>query len=148
MVGERLKKFTEREPVWRQVEKKVGPRASKARNRPMNRLEKRVPQVPNRNIGGGVGIGIIGAAIIRAVKDYVPLATSVDLVDTQDTNGGVLYTLNVDAPMQDIAKAEAFMEAASGFTSVLTDRMQVEDARVVKSRVVKDTYEIKVLVSN
>jgi len=148
MVGERLSNMGNREPIVRAVSNRFSGRASKIRNRPGKVLENTIPKLPNRNLGGGVAVGAIGAVIIRAVKDYIPLATDVDIVGTQDTDGGVLYTINVDAPMMDVAEFEAFMESASGLTSIITDSIDIQDTKVLKTRMVKDTYEIKVLVQD
>jgi len=143
-----VRKFIDREPVWRKAQNYVDKTASDIRNAPGKRIRSMVPEMKNRNIGGGVVVGSVGAAIVKVLKDYAPIDASVNIVNTEDVNGGVEYTINVDSPFSNVAEAEAFFESASGFTSILTDKYNIEGVRVLKTRVLRDTYEVKVLVED
>lgn len=141
----------DREPVWRKAEAKLDSVASQTRNRPGRRLRRQFPQLENRNIGGGVAVGAVEAGIAVVLKDSLglPLQSDVEIVDTEMMGGRTVeYTVNVDAPFENMARAEAFFDAAVGFTSLLTDKLQVEDVEVLKQRILRDTYQVKVLVED
>jgi len=141
-----IRKLLDREPIWRRVINKADKKASDIRNTPGKAIKNAAPKMKNRNIGGGVGIGMVGAAIVKVAKDYAPVDTSVSIVNTEQAHNGTLYTVNVDSPLSNVAEAEAFFESASGFTSILTDEYNIQDVNVVKTRLVRDTYEVKVFV--
>lgn len=147
MVGERVKNVIDREPFWRSLGDRMAPRASRIRNRPGRRIEDTVPELNERNFGSGIGAGTIGAGIMKVVTQYAPIGTEVEIADTEFRNGAVLYTVNVDAPFWNTARMQAFFESASGFTNLFTDLVEIQDAEVVRQRILKDTYQIQVLVS-
>lgn len=150
MVGERLRGALDREPVWRRVEERLTGPFTNLRNTPGRGLRNRVPQFPNRNFGGGVAVGSLEAAIAIILKRTlgIPFGSDVEVVDTEPVDGGLLYTVNVDAPFENMARAQAFFESTTGFTSLLTDLLQVRSTGVVKQRIIRDTYQIEVLVED
>lgn len=150
MVGRRVRNALDREPVWRRLEERgVGP-FSDLRNTPGRGLRERVPRFSQRNFGGGIAVGAVEAAIAIVLKRTigVPFGSDVEIVDSESRDGGMMYTVNVDAPFENMARAQAFFESTTGFTSLLTDLLQVRSTRVVKQRLVRDTYQIQVLVED
>lgn len=148
MVGERVRDAFDREPIWRRVEDRIDDKASNLRNRPGKRLQKRFPQVPRRNFGDGIAVGTIEAAIAIILEDTVgiPFGSETEIVDSEPVNGGTLYTIDVDAPTENMARAKSFFEANVGFTSLLTDFLEVESVQVLRARPLRDTYQIKIKV--
>lgn len=136
MVGERLRKG----------EKKL----NRIRNAPGSQLEKKIPRVEGMNIGRGTAVGVVQAAIAVILDDTVgvPFGASSEILDTENTNGGTLYTVNVNAPTANMAQARAFLESTTGFASILTDNIDVRGVDVVSIRPLRDTYEVKVKVSD
>lgn len=135
-----------RKNIFRRVEDRVDNRARKLRNRLDDPLERRVPKVENRNIGNGIGVGAIEAGIAKILDDTlgVPFGSDTEIVDAEPIDGGMKYYVNVDAPLRNMARMRGFFEAGTGFTSLLTDEVDVEDVDVVKTRVLRDTYQIVV----
>lgn len=138
----------DRKPPWRKLENRIGSAPRRLRNRPGDALRKRVPEFENRNFGAGVGVGIVEAGIALVLKETVgvPLGSDTEAVGAEVTEEGVIYTINVDAPFRNMAEARAFLESGTGFTSVLTDKIDVRETEILKTRVLRDTYQIDVLV--
>lgn len=150
MVGGRVRSALDRDPIWRRASNRLDRPASRIRNSPGSILQRRIPQFPNRNFGGAVGIGVIEAGIALILEDTlgIPFGSDTEVVNTESRGGGTLYTVNVDAPFENMARARAFFEANTGFTSLLTDLLEVQDVRVLKTRTIRDTYQIEVMVEN
>lgn len=142
--------IVDREPVWRRLEDRIDNRAHSLRNRPGRRVQESIPSFENRNFGGGIAIGILEAAVAIILKETVgiPFGSDTEAVGAEPTGDGVIYTINVDAPFENMAQAQAFIESGTGFTSVLTDRINVSNVDVLKTRVLRDTYQIEILVED
>lgn len=138
----------DREPIWRKVEDRLKDRAHDIRNRPGQRVTNRFPNFEHRNFGGGKAIGTLEAGIAFLLKETVglPLGSDVEVSDVEPTQGGNIYTVNVDAPFENMAEAQAFFEAGTGYASLLTDLMEVQETEVLRTRSLRDTYQVKVLV--
>jgi hypothetical protein len=93
-------------------------------------------------------VGALEAGIALLLKETVglPLGSDVEVSDVEATQGGNIYTINVDAPFENMAEAQAFFEAGTGYTSIITDLIEVQETEVLRTRTVRDTYQIKVLV--
>lgn len=150
MVGERLRNTLDREPVWRRVEDRIGGTARRIRNKPGQVLQRRFPQFPNRNFGGGVAVGTVEAGVALILEDTlgIPFGSDTEIVDSQAVSGGMKYIVNIDAPFENMARARAFLEANTGFTSLLTDLLKVENVDVVNTRTIRDTYQIEIVVED
>lgn len=149
MVGEKLGGFLgERDPVIRKMQDKLSHRAQKIRNRPGMRVKQAAPELPNRNVGDGVAAGTLQAAIAIILEDTVgiPFGSETEIADLESKGDGVVYTVNVNSPTQNMAETKAFFESTTGFTSLLTDLMDVENVEVANTRVLRDTYQIKIKV--
>jgi len=148
MAGERVRRLVDREPIWRKLENRVDKRLHKIRNRPGSALAKRAPQIPNRNFGGGITVGTVQAGISIILEETVgvPFGGETEITDAEPVQGGTLYTVNVNSPFENMARAKAFFEANTGFASLLTDLLEVEDVEVLRTRPLRDTYQVKVLV--
>lgn len=122
--------------------------ANRLRNVPGGTLRRRVPQFPRRNFGGGVAIGSVEAAVALVLQDTlgIPFGSDTEVSDVRSADGGTVYTVNVDAPFENMARARAFFEAQTGFISLLTDLLEVRDVDVLKTRAVRDTYQVEVMV--
>lgn len=146
----RLKMRLDREPIWRRIEDQFDDLMSEVRNAPGRRLEREFPQFENRNFGGGLAVGGVEAGIALILKETVglPLGSDVEVVDSEPAEGGTIYTVNVDSPTENMAQAQAFLESGTGFTSYLTDLIKVESTSVLRTRTVRDTYQVEILVED
>lgn len=141
--------ISDREPIWRKAEDLVDNTGYNLRNKPSNALGV-LPRYKNRNIGGGIGIGVVQAAIAKILDDTVgvPFGSDTEIIGMEPADNGVVYTVNVDAPTENMAQARAFLESGTGFTSILTDLLQVENVEVLKTRTLRDTYQVEVLIED
>lgn len=148
MVGERVVNLIDRKPVTQKIEDRIDDAVSGARNRPSRALERRFPKLENRNFGGGTMAGLLEAGIAIVLEDTVgvPFGASSEIVDTEPASNGTIYTVNVNAPTKNMAEARAFLESSTGFASVLTDIVDVEEAEVLNVRPLRDTYQVKVRI--
>lgn len=148
MVGERVRSALDREPVWRGVSDRVSDGSSELRNKPGGALRRRIPRFSNRNFGGGIAIGLVEAGVAMVLQRTVgiPFGSETEVSDARTTNRGTVYTVNVDAPTENMARARAFLEANTGFASVLTDLFDVDNVEVLRHRPVRDTYQVEILV--
>lgn len=146
MVGERIKDRLDRPSVIRRVESRFSNPGHSIRSRMSGRIGNRVPEFQHRNFGGGIGAGIVGAAVATILDDTVgiPFGGSADVVDVQpaEDGTGTLYRVNVNAPTENMAKARGFIDAGTGFSSVLTDVLDVQDVEVIGTRTLRDTYQV------
>lgn len=142
--------IVDREPIWRRVEDAMDDAASDIRNAPGRNLRKQFPEFDNRNFGGGIAIGSLEAAIAIILERTigVPFGSDVEITDTEPTSGGTIYTVNVDAPFENMAQARAFFESQTGFTSLLMDTYNVENVEVLRTRPARDTYQVEMLVED
>lgn len=126
-------------------------RASKFRNRYSKRVESATPDfLEGRAIGSGTMTGAVGAGILTILEETVgvPFGASSDIVSVDPVDGGAIYTVNVNAPTQNMAQARAFIDSTTGFVSYLTDRFEIENAEVLNTRMARDTYQVEVLVED
>lgn len=155
MVGERIQDRLGREPVWRRKEDQLSRVPRNVRGKLNDLLADRLPRYENRNLGSGVLAGTAQAGIADILEDVigVPFGAETEMVDinnnaTRNGASGVEYTINVNSPTQTMAEARAFIESGTGYTSILTDLLHVEDVTLVKTRMLRDTYEVTVFVED
>lgn len=150
MAGERVKNILDREPVWRKAEDAVEDPVERLRGGVNDVISEPFPEFENRNVGGGRVAGAVTAAVAVVLEDSVglPFGASSDIQDTRSVDDGVVYTVNVNAPFESMAEARAAIDSTTGFTSFLTDQIGVESVTVQKTRIVRDTFEIEVLVED
>lgn len=148
MVGERLKNLGNREPIIRQLSDRFTDEGHSIRDKQDQRIEDAVPKLPNRNFGGGRGIGILGAAVGTALEDVigVPFGGSSSVVDVDVQEDGVLYTVDVNSPFETMAEARAAIDSSTGYTSFVTEEIDTVDVEVITTRVLRDTYRIELKV--
>lgn len=145
---EREFRVLDREPIWRKIEERIQGKASERRNAPGERLAEYSPSFEHRNFGDGKAVGMLEAGIAVLLKQVigVPLGSEVEVIGVEATDGGNIYTVNVDAPFKNMAEAQAFFESGTGYASVLTDLMKVQETQVLRTRSLRDTYQVKILV--
>lgn len=150
MVRNRLRNALDREPIWRKINDRIRDKSSNLRNTPGERLANSFPQFPNRNIGGGVAVGIVeaGVAIVLERTLGIPFGAETEISDVSTTNRGTVFTVNVNSPFENMARARAFIESGTGFTTLLTEEMNVQSVEVLKTRTLRDTYQIEILIEN
>lgn len=138
----------DREPVIRRISRRIGDRATKLRNRPSQAMQRAVPQVGNRNVGGGIGVGLVQAGVAVVLEETLglPFGSDVEVTDTRQSGRGTIYSINVDAPTENMARARSFLEANTGFTSILTNEFDVSNVEIISHRPLRDTYQMEVLV--
>lgn len=138
-----------RKPIAKRVRDRVAEPVSRARNKPGGELEDKIPEVEHRNVGGGKVAGGIGAAVATILEDTVglPFGATVDVVDVEPVEDGHIYTVNVNAPTENIAEARAFIDAGTGFSSYFTDTFEVVETDHIHFRFARDTYQIRIKVS-
>jgi len=143
----------DREPLPRKLDRRFGDKFSDLRNRPGERMKGSFPKFQQRNIGGGVLVGAVEAAILVIIEDTigVPFGSDADVVGVdavEETETGAVYTVNVNSPTQQIAEARAFIDSGTGFTTYLTDKLEVQNVEVLRTRTLRDTYQVDVLVED
>lgn len=148
MVGERVRDALPDEPLLRSVGDRLDRRASNVRNRQSRRVQMVTPSLDRRNIGDGMAVGAIGSAIEDIVSAYVPIGSDTEIVGISEEGEGVIYTINTDASFENMAKAEGLMESGAGFASYITDRIDVKDVQILRTRPLRDTYQMKVYVED
>lgn len=148
MVGERLKKVAGNEPVLRRVGDRIDKRASNIRNRQSRRVRMLTPSMDRRNLGDGMAVGAAGSAVASAIEAYLPIGSDTEIVGVSESGKGVVYTVNIDAPFENLARAEASLESGTGFTSFITDKIEVKSASVLRSRPLRDTYQVEVYIED
>lgn len=149
MVGDRIKKRFDRKPVWRKVSDRASEPGHRLRSSIGGSFGDRIPTFKNRNFGGGVGAGAVGAGIATVLEDVIgaPFGGSTDTVSiTNNDDGSTTYVVNVNSPTEDMAVVRGFIDAGTGFTSLLTDKLNVENVQLVDTRPFRDTYQIKLRV--
>lgn len=148
MVGERIQNVLGDEPVLRQVGDRLDKRASNIRNRQSHRVQKATPSLKRRNIGDGMAVGVVGSLIEDFISSYIPIGSDTEVVGVRKEGEGVVYTVNTDAVFENMAKAEGFMESGTGLTSFITDKIDVEDVQILRTRPLRDTYQVEVYVED
>ena len=148
MVGERIKQRLDRKPIWRRASKRLAEPGHSVRSRVGSNVGNRVPEFENRNFGNGIGAGTVGAAAATIIEDTVgvPFGGSSDILDVKSVGEANEYTVNVNAPMEDMAKVRAFLDSSTGFLSLLTDELDVQSVELVDKRALRDTYEVRLQV--
>ena len=150
MVGERIKKMAQKDPFLRQMSNKLKGPGHRIRDKQDNRIEGAVPQFKERNFGGGRGVGILGAAIGTALEDIigVPFGGSSSVVNVEEASDGVVYTVDVNSPFETMAEARAAIDSSTGYTSFVTEEIDTVGVDVLKTRVLRDTYRVKLKIKD
>lgn len=150
MVGERLKERFDREPVWRKATDVVQEPGHNIRSRVNNTFSGRIPEFRYRNIGGGLTTGTVAAVVATVLEDTVglPFGGSADVVSAEPVDKGMRYVIDVNAPLESMAKVRAFIDAGTGFTSLVTDQLDVQDTEIIKTRTLRDTYRVTLEIEN
>lgn len=135
-------------PIIRRIRNRAAEPFSRVRNKPGKAAQERLPKAEVRNIGGGEVVGALGAGLATVLEDTlgVPFGASVDIVNVEPTNDGDIYTVNVNSPTENIARARAILDSGTGFTSYLVDEFDIDEAEVLNKRFLRDTYQIEVRI--
>lgn len=148
MVGERVKDKIDREPFWRNLDDKYKDQIHEMRNKPGEHISGKIPRFKHRNFGAGIGLGITEAGVATVLADVVgvPFGADADVSQTAETSEGLIYTVDVNAPTKNMAEARAFIDSGTGFTTILTEALNVQSTEIIKTRTLRDTYRVKILV--
>lgn len=95
-----------------------------------------------------MAVGVIGSALEDLIATYVPIGSDTEVVGISGRGDGIVYTINTDAVFENMAKAEGFMESGTGFASFVTDKIDVENVEVLRTRPLRDTYQVEVYVED
>lgn len=110
---------------------------------------KVTPTWETDKIQGGTLVGALIAATSTVLDDYaIPLGSETEIVDSEVTDKGVLYTVNVNSAFKNQARFKAMMESGTGFTSILVDDFDMQTEEVLKTRPARDTWQFEVLVED
>lgn len=145
-IGKRLKLF---ERVGRVINARTEA-GRKIRLKTEDAVVKITPTWESDNIGAGTIAGAMIAAVSTVLDDYaIPLGSETEIVDVDAaSNGGVKYTVNVNSAFQNQARFKAMIESGTGFTSLLTDKFNVQTEDVLKERPARDTWQYEVVVED
>lgn len=98
---------------------------------------------------GGTLAGALTAGVAVLLDDYaLPLGSETEIVDSETTNEGIVYTINVNSAFKNQARFKAMMESGTGFTSILVDDFDMKTEEVLKTRPARDTWQFEVLVED
>lgn len=106
------------------------------------------PTWNDKNIHQGTLIGALTAAIASVAQTYVPIRADTDVTDKEPVDGGILYTVDVNAAFRNQAMFRSMIDAGTGYTSLITDKFNIQDEEVIKKRPLRDTYQFKILVED
>jgi len=137
-----------KEPIIRRVSDSLTDRAHQRRASLDGTIKRTTPSLNRGNLGDGRGVGIITAAIAVIVEDTVgiPFGATSDIVFSESVEEGTKYTVNVNAPFENMAEARASIDSSTGFTSFLTDEIDVQSVSIERTRVLRDTFQVDILV--
>lgn len=134
-----------RKPIGRRLSDRTGERTHPMRNKLSKKLSS-MPRVGDRNVGEGIVASAVLSGAITILEDTVgvPFGGAVETVSAEyeRSSGDTVYTLDVNAPTEGIAKARAFINSGTGFTAYLTEKYDIEDVTVTGKRVARDTYRV------
>jgi hypothetical protein len=135
-------------PIGHRIKELVASEARQVREAPGKRIREKTPDPPGANFRDGRTVGMIGGGILTILEDTLglPFGASSDIVETRPVKGGVVYTINVNAPTQNVAEARAFLDSSTGFSSYVTDAYDVSDVEVLNERLLRDTYQVEIKV--
>lgn len=145
------------EPPMMEIQNRFSGRLSKARNAPGELLKtdlKRegiLPRSEKRNIGNGVAVGALEAGVAAILEQVIgfPLGASVDIIDSEVVDENTeRYTVNVNAPTKNMAEVRAFIDSTTGFTSLITEKFELEKTTILRTRTVRDTHQVELLVTS
>lgn len=113
-----------------------------------NRIVEVTPTWENENISPGTLAGAMVAAISTTIDDFAPvdIASSAEIAGSEPIDGGARYTVNVDGVLPQQARFMAMMDAGTGFTSLVTDEMEVSEGQPLRKRVGRTTWQFEVVV--
>ena len=138
--------------LYRKVQQALDNRAQPGHEARLNIGQSIVEVTPtwsNENIRPGTLTGAVFAAVVKVVGDTeLPVGSDTEIVAVEDVDGGMLYTVNVDAPLKQQAMFQWMMEAATGFTSLFIDQFETSQPEAVRRRVARDTWQLEVLVKD
>jgi len=107
------------------------------------------PTWETNNIQGGTLTGATIAGVSVLLDDYaLPIGSETEITDAEVVENGVLYTVNVDAAFKNQARFKAMIESGTGFTSLLTDKFDVQTEGALRTRPARDTWQFEVLVED
>lgn len=150
MVGENLKNIIgDRPSVIRDLANRVDGPLSERRNEIPMRVARNLPSFNERNFGGGFGIGYVAAAVAVILEDTVgiPFGADADVINVETDGDTFTYTIDVNSPFPKMAEARGAIDSSTGFTSVLTEKIDILSAEKIKERPVRDTYRVEVRIS-
>lgn len=113
-----------------------------------DKIVELTPTFANKNIEPGTAAGAIMAVAAMWIDEYVPMAADTEIVDSEKTDQGTRYTVDVDAPFPQQGKFRAMMEAGEGFPSLLVDDFDITEEDVMQVRAGRDTYQYDVLIKD
>ena len=131
--------------------------ASRVRNRPGEILKEDLQREgilvrsQKRNLGNGIVVGTLetGIAVLLDHVIGVPLGADVDIIDSEVVDEQTeRYTVNVNAPTKNMAEVRAFLDSSTGFSGLLTEKFELEDTQVLRTRTVRDTYQVELLITS
>jgi hypothetical protein len=90
----------------------------------------------------------VAAAIATILDDAVgvPFGASSDTVSAEPVSNGMRYIVDVNAPFDEMANARASIDTGTGFTSFVIDDIEVKNIRKVRTRPLRDTYRVTLVV--
>lgn len=108
------------------------------------------PSFQNDNIRPGTLVGLTYAAIATTIDELAPvdIAAETEITNVERVDEGMMYTVNVDAPLEQQGRFQALAESGQGFISFMTDDMEVKSQSLPRKRVVRDTWQFEVLVKD
>lgn len=114
-------------------------------------LKERRFEPANSNIDTNTVAGAAVVGTVYALSSYLPGSTgaNTEVLNVEQSQGGdeYTYTINTNAPLEGQARFRAILDSTTGFTSLYTDNITVDDFEVIQERPARDTYQYKVTVS-
>lgn len=115
-------------------------------------LKDRRFELSNKNIDTNTVAGAAVVGTVYALESYLPgkagANTEVLSVETEDNGQTYIYTINTNAPLEGQARFRSILDSSTGFTSLYTDEIEVQEFETIQKRVGRDTYQYRIKVSS
>jgi hypothetical protein len=127
------------------------PRGSSLREDIDQFLKDRRFEPANTNIDSNTVAGALVVATVYALESYLPgsAGANTEVLSVEEMDGGSTYkyTINTNAPLEGQARFRAILDSTTGFTSLYTDEIEIQDFEVIQKRPGRDTYQYEITVS-
>lgn len=129
-------------------------RVSDVLSKRRDNLDERLTQVPiesdNPNISPNTMAGGVVYMSILAINDYAPVNVGAEasIHEVEEMGDKNRYVINIDSPIESMAKFVAMYHAGTGASSIWLDDFDFNRVQKVEARPVRDSWEVDLEVES